>query len=81
MDERLELLTCPPRLIMEAVLDLRLVVSEASDVFGPPRMAMGVLPALAELPLLNAGRTCEAPLRYERCDQSLVGDGGRSDGP
>ena len=43
---------------------------------------MGELFALAELPpLLRAGRTCEAPLRYERCAQSLLGEGGRSDAP
>lgn len=81
MEERLELLACPPRLIIEAVLDLRLFTSEASEVFDPPMMAMGVLLVLAEVPLLNAGLTCEAPLRYERCAQSLVGEGGRREGP
>ena len=58
IDDRLELLACPPpRLIMEAVLDLRLVTSDTSDGFGPPRIAMAELPALCEFPLLRAGRT------------------------
>lgn len=53
IDDRLELLTCP-RFIVEATLDLRLVRSDTSGVFGPAKMANAEFP---ELPLLRAGRT------------------------
>lgn len=53
IDDRLELLTCP-RFIVEATLDLRLVRSDTSGVFGPAKMAKAEFP---ELPLLRAGRT------------------------
>jgi hypothetical protein len=65
-------------MMADAALDRRLARSGASAVFCPPKMDNAELP---ELPLLRAGRMIwEAPLRYDRCANSFVGDGGRSDG-